>query len=72
MPPLNTLTALCLRPVNGRSTLYRSEQYDIGHFQAETGRRKLWWHGTRAASDPVRMRKHYDIWWCPVPEFDGI
>lgn len=55
MPPLNTLTALCLRPVNGRSTLYRSEQYDIGRFQAETGR-----------------RKHYDIWWCPVPEFDGF
>ena len=34
--------------------------------------RKLWWHGTHSTQDPTRMKKHYVIWWCPVPEYDGF
>lgn len=74
MPPLNTLAALCLRPVNGRAVFYRSEQYEIGRFQRESDDRrgKVWWHSSRGVNDPARMRKHYDIWWCPIPNFDGF
>lgn len=71
MPPLNSLVALYLRPTNGRSALFRGECYVIGRFQAESGRRKVWWHSSRGVDDPVRMRKHYSIWWYPLPECDG-
>lgn len=32
--------------------------------------KKLWWHGTRGVDNPTRLRKHYDIWWIPIREFD--
>lgn len=72
-PAVGQLAALRLVPNNGRASLYAREKYDIGEFHRDpqTGR-KLWWHGTRGCEDPVRLRKHYEIWWCPVHEFDGI
>lgn len=72
-PAVGQLAALRLVPNNGRASLYSREKYDIGEFRRDpqTGR-KLWWHGTRGCEDPVRLRKHYEIWWCPVHEFDGI
>ncbi len=72
MPRPNTLTALYLQPVNTRQAFYSTERYEIGRFKTEDGKRKLWWHSSRGVNDPVRMRKHYDIWWCPVWEFDGF
>lgn len=69
MPPLNALTALCLRPPKNRSALYWSERYEVGRFQTEERQRKVWWHGSSGVRDPVKMRKHYDIWWYPLPEF---
>lgn len=72
MPPPNSLAVLYLQPVNTRSNFYACDRYETGRFQYDSGGRKLWWHSSRGVNDPVRMRKHYDIWWCPVPEFDGI
>lgn len=72
-PQPNQLVALRLTPTGSRATFYRSERYDIGVFKPDpnTGR-KLWWHGTRGCEDLVRLKKHCDIWWCVVPEFDAI
>lgn len=72
-PATGQLTALRLLPNIGRETLNPTEKYDIGRFcrDPQTGR-KVWWHGTHGREDPVRIKKHYDIWWCPVYEFDGI
>lgn len=69
-PAEGQLTALLLKPTNDRATFYAKEKYDIGRFScdAQTGR-KLWWHGTHGCEDPVRLKKHYEIWWYPI---DGI
>lgn len=72
MPPIGSLAALRMTPTNGRSTFYHEERYDIGRFKTEEKGRKAWWHGSRGVDNPTRLRKHYDIWWCPVAEFDGI
>lgn len=72
MPALGALVALRMEPNNGRATFYKVERFDIGRFKTEKGGRKVWWHSTRGTSDPARLRKHYDIWWCSVPEFDGV
>lgn len=71
-PEVGALTALRMTPNNGRATFYRSERYDIGYLEADDGGRKLWWHSTCGTSDFKRWKQHYDIWWCPVAEFDGI
>lgn len=74
-PDPDCLVALRLTPtVRGRqATFYRDERYDIGKFKADpsTGR-KLWWHGTHGCEDPVRLKKHYDIWWCEVSAFPSL
>lgn len=73
-PQPDTLVALRMVPTNCASTYswYRNERHDIGQFHAEDSQRKLWFRGSRGISDPVKMRKHFDIWWCYVPAFDGI
>lgn len=72
MPAIGALVALRLTPTNGRATFYREERYEIGRFKTDEGSRKAWWVTTSASGrDPVKLRKHYDIWWCPVHEFDG-
>lgn len=70
-PQPGQLTALRLLPENSRSAAYPSARYDIGYFKPDyrTGR-KLWWHGARGCEDTVKMKKHYQIWWCEVPAFD--
>lgn len=72
MPPINALTVLYLRPTKGRSAFYWSERYEVGRFQVEEGKRKAWWLGSSGVRDPIKMRKHYDIWWCLLPEYDGF
>lgn len=50
------------------------ERYEIGHLRPDprSKSRKLWWDtGHFGGEDPVRMKKRYDIWWCPVPKYDG-
>jgi len=74
LPPEGMLVALRLSPRNGASTRYGKETYDIGRFQKDernSASRKQWWHGAGRLHDPVEMRKHYNILWCPVPEYDG-
>lgn len=72
-PDVDQLVALRMLPNNGRATFYKDAEYDIGRFQTEVGKpRKLWWSGTHGTRDPVRMKKHYDIWWCPVQPFDSF
>lgn len=71
-PKVESLVALKLVPKNGTATYYRNERFDIGRFKTESYNpksRKLWWHGARGVEDPVRLRKHYDIWWYPIQEF---
>ena len=69
-PEAGQLVALRMLPNNARAAFYKDAKYDIGKFQTETDRsRKLWWEGTGGTWDPVRMKKHYDIWWCPVQPF---
>lgn len=72
-PEQGELTALRMVPSNGRATYYASERYDIGMFWRDerSSSRKLWWHSTRGVDSIPRLKKHYDIWWCPVAEFDG-
>lgn len=70
-PAVDQLVALRMLPSNGSATFYKDAKYDIGKFQTETDKsRKLWWCGTCGTQDPVRMKKHYVIWWCPVYPFD--
>lgn len=73
-PPADMLVALYLDPTKGRSQYYKRIEYDIGCFKHDSleNSRKLWWHGTHSTQDPTRMKKHYTIWWCPVPEYDGF
>jgi hypothetical protein len=63
-------------PATGALTVFRmqhridqSVRYDVGHL--ETDGRKTWLRSTRGTEDPARLKRRYDIWWCPVPEFDG-
>lgn len=72
-PREGELVALRLSPNNMRSRYFDREYYDIGCFSANAAAKsaKLWWHGRRSIDDPTRLKKHYDIWWCRVPVFDG-
>lgn len=72
-PEAGQLTAFRMIPSNGRATYYAKERYDIGTFWRDerSNSRKLWWHGSQGANDIARLKKHYDIWWLPVAEFDG-
>ena len=69
-PCLGELVAIRMYPKNDRSTFYRSERYEIGRFEMDGG--KLWWKSSRSTEDPVKIKQHYDVWWCPIPAFDGI
>ena len=72
-PEVEQLVALRMIPNNGSATFYKDAKYDIGKFQVETDKsRKLWWSGSHGTHDPVRMKKHYTIWWCPVHPFDSF
>lgn len=71
-PQAEAITALRMEPKNGKATLYGSARYDIGYLKADSNEKKLWWHGSRGVDNPVRLKQHYDIWWCQVAEFDGI
>lgn len=72
-PEAGQLVALRMLPNNGSATFYKDAKYDIGEFQTATEKgRKLWWCGTCGTQDPVRMKKHYVIWWCPVHPFDAL
>lgn len=70
MPPLNSLAALYFQPVGEKPAFFRDAHYEIGYFKTESGRRKIWWHSLRGIDDPVKWRKHYDIWWRLIPECD--
>lgn len=72
-PREGELVALRLVPNNTRARYFDKEYYDIGRFSTSTMDQssKLWWHGRRGVDDPTRLRKHFDIWWCRMPEFDG-
>lgn len=73
MPKPTELVALRLVPKNEAAKFYREERYDIGRFKPDSYNpksRKFWWHGTRGTNDPIRLRKHYDIWWCSINEYD--
>ena len=72
-PDVDQLVVLRMLPSNGSAIFYKDAKYDIGKFQTESVKsRKLWWSGTSGTHDPVRMKKHYRIWWCPVPSFDSF
>lgn len=71
-PDVGQLAVLRMIPSNGSATFYTDARYDIGKFQTESDKhRKLWWSGTCGTKDPVRMKKRYNIWWCPVHPFDA-
>lgn len=74
MPRVGELVALRMEPKKGLSRFYNSGRYDIGTFNTDSMNpksKKLWWHGSRGVDNPTRLRKHYDIWWFPVREFDN-
>lgn len=66
------LVTLRMIPTGANATFYKEAKYDIGKFETDnaTGR-KLWWHGTRGTQDPIKMKEHYDIWWCEVQPFES-
>ncbi|WP_294854312.1 hypothetical protein [uncultured Oscillibacter sp.] len=72
-PEAGCLTALRLIPSRGRTAYLGRVRYDVGTFKRDerSDSRKLWWHGDRGVEDVGGMKKHYDIWWLPVAEFDG-
>lgn len=69
-PAPGLLVALRMVPTKEKATFYSREKYDIGRFWADgtTVGRKLWWHGTRGTEDPVKLKSHYEIWWCIIPQ----
>ena len=53
---------------------YKIDNHEAGYFgknERNPKSRKIWWFSRGSSYDPARMKKHYDIWWCVVPEFDG-
>lgn len=70
-PKADQLVAIRLIPNNERPAFYyRDAKYDIGRFDTENEKsRKLWWHGTHGLQDPIKMKRHYCIWWCHVTDF---
>ena len=66
------LVALKLIPAGSRARSFDRTQYDIGFFRPDgmTKSPKLWWLGAHGVDDPIRMKKHHDIWWYPLPD-DG-
>lgn len=71
-PEIGALVALRMTPNNARATFYSSEEYQIGRFILDRNGKKLWRKHSHGTSDPVRIKKHYDIWWCYVDPFDGV
>lgn len=71
-PEHGQLVALWIIEKHAPHPAFKGEWRDIGRFCTEksTGK-KLWWRGMRGTEDPVRLKKRYDIWWCPVCEFDA-
>ncbi len=70
-PAAGELVALRLAPNNSRATFYKSERFEIGRFEFDRDGKKLWWRHSRGADDPIGLKRHYDIWWCRVPPYDG-
>lgn len=68
-PQVGALVALYLYPTTARGQFHQSQHYEIGRFTAPDGGRKVWWQNQRTVEDPLRMKKHYEIWWRYVPEF---
>lgn len=72
MPPQDTLVVLRMIPKRPQQ-FNMNEKYDAGMFKKDPyAGRKLWLHHSCGISDPTRLNAHYDIWWCMMPEFDGV
>ena len=65
---------VALRMAHNPAIPFGDERFDIGYFKEDerSKSKKLWWYGNHGNSDPSGMKKHYDIWWCPVAPFDGF
>lgn len=60
-------------PINVSANFYKDARYDIGVFRSpDEESKKLWWHGTCGVADPVKLKKRYVIFWCPVEPFDEM
>lgn len=69
-PPVGAPVALMIKPKDTRAAMAYRNGYDAGTFELEGG--KLWLRHSSGVSDPACMNKRCDIWWCPLPEFDGF
>ena len=70
-PVPGQLVVMRMVPSNGSATFYKDARYDVGKFETDTSTgRKLWWHSNHGTRDPVKLKRHYHIWWCPVQPFD--
>lgn len=70
-PEPGQLVVLRMVPSNGSATFYKDARYDVGKFETDTSTgRKLWRHSDHGTRDPVKLKKHYHIWWCPLTPFD--
>jgi hypothetical protein len=71
MPKENQLVALHMEPLDGKRWGYNAPQYEVGYFKME-GRKWYWHRGPHSCSDPVTMKRNYEIWWTEMPLFDGM
>lgn len=73
MPLDGCLVALRMVPKTG---YFKPVRHEIGYFKSDefdkSKSKKLWWHHGNGTDDPARMKKQFDIWWCPQPPFDGV
>lgn len=70
---MDTLVILRLVPL-GIDKMFDLGYYEAGYFrrdEKDPKSRKVWWYSKGSDHDPVRMKKHYDLWWCIAPVFDG-
>jgi hypothetical protein len=71
-PDVDTLVALRIVPKDRRAAFAYGDGYDIGKFETDRGGKKLWFRHSHGVSDPVRMKKQCNVWWCYLAPFDGI
>lgn len=69
-PHESTLVVVRMEPKNGRATFYRGVRNEAGCFERDGG--KLLWRGTSIRRYATDLKQHYELWWCYMPEFDGM
>lgn len=68
-PREGTIVVVRMEPKNEREAYYHLDKTDAGSFEPHDS--KLYWKGSSVHRYATELKKHYNLWWCYMPEFDG-